>query len=208
MDITFQPMMKEPKFKHLPGDCRCKASHAKALATLKYELGRIGATNVVLEAGFTDRQLRLDGTPRAEHKPVHSTVRITFKKDGKLPLSFTAGGHSDWVINIYLVAKTLEMLRAVERYACVQGEEQYRGFSSLPPGASSIIAAEWASPLDAAHFLATLGGYIVPRTGIPTNIKEVYHTAAKKAHPDAGGSTDLMSKVNRAMEFIEKAEAN
>jgi len=34
------------------------------------------------------------------------------------------------------------------------------------------------------------------------NVETVFRDAAKKAHPDVGGSNDLMSKVNRAKDFI------
>jgi len=34
------------------------------------------------------------------------------------------------------------------------------------------------------------------------NVETVFRDAAKRAHPDVGGSNDLMSKVNRAKDFI------
>lgn len=211
MDITFKPMPKEPKFKRLPAECRPNATYKRTFDLLRYELVRIGAVNVVLEAGFTDRQLRQDGTPRAETIPSHSTVRITFQK-GKDSLSFTCGGHGKWVQNVYLIGMTLERLRAIDRYGCIQGDEQYRGFSALPPGASSILAAEWASVADAIRFLSEVSGIplnIQPGQGIkPEALKHLYNAAAMKTHPDLhGGSEAMMAKVNRAHDFIEKEQA-
>lgn len=175
------------------------ASYNRAFSLLRYELARIKATDVILEAGFRTEQLRQDGQPYSSAKPDHSSCRLSFKKGGKTPLSFECGSFAEFHVNVYLIAMTLERLRAVERYGCVQGDQQYQGWSQLPPS-GGIQTAEWATAREAWLFLANMAG---ARNGvIPADLATMYREAARKAHPDAGGTNDLMAKVNRARDFI------
>lgn len=194
--------MPEIKWRAAPKDLKTpKASYTRAFSLLRYELSRIKATDVILEAGFRLDQLRNDGQPYLNAKPEHSSCRLSFKKGGKTPLSFECGSFSAFHVNVYLIAMTLERLRAVERYGCTQGDQQYRGWSQLPPsGGGGIQTAEWASKEDALQFLADVAGN-VDDVYLP-DLPHVYRDAARKAHPDAGGSNELMSKVNRARDFI------
>jgi curved DNA-binding protein CbpA len=50
----------------------------------------------------------------------------------------------------------------------------------------------------------TLG---VPTNATPEDIKAGYRRAARKAHPDKGGSDEKMAKVNKAYEVLGNAEA-
>lgn len=200
MDIMFRPMPEEPEWRALPKGCKPRASYNRAFGLLRQELRAVEATDIIIEAGFNTNNIRNDGWPYSSAKPSHSTVRLGFKKKGKTPLSFTSGGHGDWVQNVYLIAMTLERLRAIERYGCVQGDEQYRGFSALPPGGSAIAAAEWASPMHASIWLGEVAKMEPSR-----DLKLLYRAAAMAAHPDTGGSPELMSKVNRARDFIQQA---
>lgn len=210
-DITFRPMPDEPPYQALGKDCRPDASHARMMKLLRYELTKIGATDVIIEAGFTADNIRQDGMPYSGARPSHSTVRLTFRKGGKTPMSFTCGGHDDWVQNLYLIAMTLERLRAVARYGCVQADQQYRGWAQLPPG-GGIAAGEWLTLDAAARFLWIAAGW--PENDLekaqfrrvitdPEVLRRVYQDAAKVSHPDAGGTVAQMSKVNRARDFIE-----
>jgi hypothetical protein len=203
MHITFRPMPVEPKWKKIDKSVfQMKPTPGTAMLKLKYELGRIGATDIVLEAGFTENQLRNDDYPRADARPSHSTIRITFKRQGTTPMSMTCGGAADWWFNVHLIASTLERLRAIERYGCVQGAEQYAGWNALPPS-QPIAASEWASVEQACRFLADTGGLVYTGGTLDAAMLDrFYEQAAKRAHPDVGGSNDLMAKVNRARAYI------
>jgi len=197
MDIRFRTMTVEPKWRRVGSHCNVRASYDKAIRSLRHELTQIGATDVVIEAGFSDSDLRNDGLPRATVRPRFSTVRVTFKKGGT-PLSFVAGGHADYTQNVYLVSKTLEALRAVDRYGCTQANEQYKGWAQLPPGGGSVAVVEWSSVDAARTWMADL---VVLPFGTP--VRKLFIEASKMAHPDAGGSDELMSQVNRARDYIE-----
>jgi len=209
-DVQFRYMPKQAKWRPVHKDSKgIKATWSRAFAALKYELGRIDAKSVIVEAGYPENRLRNDGWPIANATREHGHVRISFTKNG-VPMSFFFGGWVETEQNVYMIALTLKALRAVERYGCAQAGEQYRGWSALPPG-GGIAAAEWSSVEEAAKFLCTVAWgphadtrNVVPGVASGPMLDEVYRRAAKKAHPDVGGSNDLMSKVNRAKDFIEQ----
>lgn len=184
------------------GARQARPGWSKAFELLRYELAKINATHVVVEAGYQPNQVRADGWPYSNAKPEHHQVRVSFKR-GNVPMSFSQGGFSAIEYNVWLIGRTLNALRAVDRYGCTQGGEQYRGWAQLPSG---IQAAEWSSVEDAARFLLRTEGVMVDQDGIDAVLLDPtgsYREAARKAHPDAGGSNDLMSKVNRARDYIE-----
>lgn len=203
IEMMFRPMTVEPSYKNL-GRCSIRPTHTDSMKAIRYELARIGATDVIIEAGFAEHQIRNDGYPYSGAKPNHSTVRISFRRGGKTPMAMTCGGHSEWYFNVYLIAKTLEALRAVDRYGCTQGGEQYEGWSQLPPPPPPADptpgrAQEWRGVASARRWMGDLCG--MPE-GTP--IEVLYRECAKKAHPDAGGSNELMAKVTRARDYIEE----
>lgn len=204
MYIAFKPMPVPPPCRGIHSSALGMSSSAgKAMDKLMYELTRIKATDVVLQAGFTENQLRNDDYPRADAKPSHPRVRVTFKKDGKLPMSMTCGGSDTWWYNVHLIAASLERMRALDRYGCIQSDEQYRGFAALPPGVG-IPLSEWPSVEAALLFLFSEAGMAFDNT-TKHRYEEAYQLAAKRAHPDAGGSDEQMAKVNRARAYIREA---
>ncbi len=199
VDVRFRYMKPLAKRKNIGRHCNVRAGWSKIMDTLRDELRRAGATDVILEAGYPDNTFRPDGWPYSNAKPLHPDVRLSFKKNGKTPLAFECGGWDRFDLNVYMIALTLNSLRAVDRYGCTQGDQQYRGWAQLPP-AQPIAAAEWPHVEGAMRFLASVAG-----AGAWTlaDLLVVYRAAAKKAHPDAGGTQDLMAKVNRAKEYID-----
>lgn len=184
---------------------------SKAFELLRYELHRIGAKDVVIEAGYKPHQVRADGWPYSNASPEHQQVRVSFKK-GNVPISFFQGAFSGSIgcvpYNVWLIGMTLQALRAVDRYGCTRAGEQYRGWSQLP---SSIQAAEWSNVEEAARWLIAQASPLMMRPeaiiGNPENLRIAYRHAANRVHPDKGGGHELMSKVNRAKDFIEKGSA-
>ncbi len=203
MHIAFKPMPVAPPCRSVARSAlHMRSSASVAMMKLRQELTRIHATDVVLEAGFNETQLRNDDYPRADAKPSHPRVRLTFKKGGKLAMSMTCGGTTNWWYNVHLIAASLERMRALDRYGCIQSDEQYRGFASLPPGVS-VPVHEWASVESACRYLSTVGGGVYMGEQPDAEILDrLYSLAAKRAHPDAGGSNEQMAKVNRARDYI------
>lgn len=201
LEARFRPFEKPPTppkggRRHSP----FKASWTRVLDDLEREMRHLGAKDIIIEAETTLDWIRNDGWPYSSAKFSGPSIAISFtSKHG--PMRFECGTYWDWQDNIRAVGLTLESLRAVDRYGATKTAEQYRGFSALP---ASIQGAEWLSVEDAMRFLCKVGdGELL--SVLPKDLRQVYHFAAKKAHPDAGGSEQLMDKVNRARDFVEAA---
>jgi hypothetical protein len=197
-EVQFRYMPYQKNWRPVHKDSRAlRANWSKAFAALKYELARIDAKNVVVEAGYPESRLRNDGWPIANANREHGQVRVSFTREG-VPMSFFFGGWTDTEQNVYMIALTLKALRAVDRYGCAQAGEQYRGWSALPPG-NAIAAEEWPNVESARRWLAEIACMAAG-----THIDGLFRAAAMKAHPDAGGSNELMAKVNRARAYIAR----
>lgn len=170
-----------------------RATWRDTLALLASELDHLDARDVVIEADFTEADIRLDGMPRANARtPRHPGVRIAFaSKFG--PLVYSTDAHEWWQHNVRAIALGLQALRAVDRYGVTKRGEQYTGWAALPP-------APPADPKrDAAMVLVSMGGGDPDRILTdPEYRAQVYKRAARAAHPDHGGSVGDMSRLNVA----------
>lgn len=180
-------------------------SYTDTLDRLEREMRHLGATNIVILVDADHSEIRNDGWPRSTMRPKTMGVVVTFSTPALGSLRYEAGKFNAWEQNLRAIVMTLERLRAVDRYGCTKGE-QYTGWKKLPGGAGPIVGSEWASVEAAMRFLCLIGQ---PSTLsiLPSDLDMVYRAAARKAHPDAGGSHEVMSKVNRAKEYIEKCGA-
>lgn len=208
IDLRFQPMKERPAAKHR----YYKASPFKAklgLDELERELKLLKATDIVIESGHDRMQIRNDGWPRGGSSPAHQDVRLFFHcKHGQL--RYECNMFDTWEANLRAIGLWIQRQRlAIEEWGIGTGGEAYRGFAALPPP-GGLSAPEWASVDQAVMFLLATRA---PEASITTSMIEgalknldlVYRDAAKKAHPDTGGSEELMSKVNRAKAYIEEA---
>lgn len=190
-------------------------SFTDTLNRLEREMDLLRAKDIVIQIDTALSDIRNDGWPRSTAKVNSHGVVLTFASSHG-PLSYRCNTYIGWEQNLRAIAMTLERLRAIERYGAVKGGQQYRGWSQLPPGSNGngpIQAGEWANVEQAAKFLWITAGWpeeqleAVQFRRAVTDAKildGVYRDAAKEAHPDKGGTNDLMSKVNRARDFIEK----
>ncbi len=165
------------------------ASWSNTLGLLDKELDTLSAQNIVIQAQFTEDDIRLDGMPRsAARTPSHPGIIVSFEsKHG--PLQYATDTHEFWQHNVRAIALGLQALRAVDRYGITKTGEQYTGWRQLTAG-SGITSWEQASALIAdLAGIDTFGG-VIPRS--------VYNNALKKAHPDGGGNSDLFAAVRDA----------
>jgi len=163
---------------------------------LQRELNMIGAKEVIIEMDIDLDDIRNDGWIRSSATPRSPGVRLFFQsKHG--PLTYETGAWKHWEHNVYAIARTLAAQRAIARDGCVKGDQAYRGWKALP-GGEPVAAAVWLDKETAECFLRNISGWH------GADWREAYRGAAKKAHPDLGGSVELMKKVNSAKEYLEK----
>jgi hypothetical protein len=171
------------------------------LDDLEREMAHLSAKDIIVEGGFTLNDIRNDGWPRSSARPTPPVVRLSFvSKHG--PLAYLCGTFDDYGANLRAIGLTLSNLRAIDRYGATSTGEQYKGWSQLPPP-GGLAMDEWPNVEAAVRFLCDVAGWITP-PAVPSNIASVYRDAAMKVHPDKGGDSSAMSKVNRARDFIEK----
>jgi len=170
------------------------------MGTIERELQALAAENVVLQMAIQDRDIRRDGWIRANARPGHPGVILTFESIHG-PLSYPCDTFDDWQANVRAIALALEALRKVDRYGVTRRGEQYAGWKQLPPpGASSAtmtacIAAELLADAEG------LDGDPEDLMDHPEAVRLTYRTAAKNTHPDRhGGDT-------RRFQLLQEAKA-
>lgn len=155
-----------------------------AMQTLRDELRRLGATNVVISSNVP---LRQDGIPYADaarRKIPDPGVAVYFRLKGRPMVMARDAYWTPWE-NMRSVAATVEAMRALERHGgAFMMERAFSGFTALPSPGPSV--RPWREVLG------------VSGPGTREAIDVAYRAAARRAHPDAGGSNEAMAEVNAA----------
>jgi len=168
-------------------------TYSRCLAHLERELKHLGAKQVTFQAGY--RQVKNDGWPYASTRPEHPACTLQFLDRKGTQLTFKASAYSTFESNLRAITLTLEALRAVDRHGVVEGE-QYAGFAQLPaPGAVNVMNKK-----SAARILASMAGWNEDQ--VLQDIPGAYRAAAYNAHPDRGGTHDVMAAVNEARKVL------
>lgn len=188
-----------------------KASWNSTLSLLKRELYYLDADHVVIQADFSEGDIRLDGMPRANaRQPRHPGIRVAFEsKHG--PLTYATDACEFWQHNVRAIALGLEALRAVDRYGVTRRGEQYTGWKQLPTGTPmpAAMTVDEAARFVAEHgrpSLLDIGGR--PDLTHPAYAGEMasaYRAAARKLHPDTGGDTAMFQRLQDAKRVLDEA---
>jgi hypothetical protein len=206
--VTFRPIHAwpgpmTPTSQRLPG-WQFKARWPSTIELLDLELRQLHARDIVLQLDLDERDLRRDGLPRANARPGHPGVILAFDST-QGPLQFACDTYQGWETNVRVIALTLQALRAVARYGATKTGEQYRGWQALPPPAQ---ANGRMSVEEAARFIAeqaTAGGCpVAPDDVIGPFRQDAYRAAARRLHPDSGGSHDAFTKLQHAKRVLDE----
>lgn len=181
MNVTFRPLpvWPYPATRDRRSRWTFKAPWSSTLDLLYREVEKLGGRNVVLGAGFRERDLRLDGMPRAgAREPMHPGVEISFdSRHGRLV--YATDVCVRWEHNVRSIALGLEALRAVDRYGITRRGEQYAGWKQLAPGTTDGGSDR--------------GRELIRQHG---SVKAALHAS----HPDHGGSERDFRDVQAARE--------
>jgi hypothetical protein len=163
--VTFRPLPDWPYTATSPRQySRFRADYRDTQVLLEYEIDKLDGTEVVFGIGLRERDVRLDGQPRADARPIsHPGVEISFNsRHGRLV--YATDTFDDWHDNVRAIALSLEALRAVDRYGVSKRGQQYAGWAQLTAGGPD----------------ADRGKVLVERAG-------TIRQALMRYHPDHGG---------------------
>jgi hypothetical protein len=205
VNITYRPIDRWPgeqtkERKRSPFDSPWPAT----LDLLDRELFHLDARNIVFQVALREEDFKRNGEPRANAKASHPGVILAF--DSKYgPLKYATDTFTDFQANVRAVALSLEALRKVDRYGITKRGEQYTGWKALGSG-----GPEPAMTLEAAaQFIAIHGcdiGFTPTEREIlssPAVLTTAYRAAAKRLHPDAGGSTEEFQRLQEAKRVLD-----
>lgn len=162
-----------------------KARWDRTLEDLERELRMLGADDVVVvEAGYRESDIRVDGYPRANARLLDPAVVISFESCHG-PLRYGCDLFTDHQSNVRAVALALEALRLVDRYGVSRRGEQYQGWKALP-----VMSQDRAEEVIRQH--ADPG----------VDLSTAYRQAAKKLHTDTGGDRAAWDQLQLAKEAL------
>lgn len=188
-NLTLRPLTRPGD---TPPDARKRyvfsAGWDSTLQLLERELDMLSCRQGVLELGYREQDLRLDGFPRANAIMSTPAVAIAFEsKHG--PLRYATDRFVDWQDNLRAIALGLEALRKVDRYGISEHGEQYTGWRAI---------ANTAEDPRAVLTRHAFGSQPVGTIDGMTN-EDLYKLALKRVHPDQpGGTTDAFQQVQEA----------
>lgn len=200
IELRFKPIPKESfpgKFQWM--NDRFRVNYEKILDLLEYELGRLRAKSIAIEAGFTYAQLRNDGWPYTSEMPSHPGIILHFT-GSEGPMRFPAATYRDWQSNLYAIALTLEALRAIDRYGVTVSHQQYVGFMLEAPKMNLEQAAKWFTGV--SNLGASDGSTILHDKDL--YVKAFRQTAAQ-VHPDKrNGDRSQWEILEIARELLDR----
>lgn len=216
IEVTFRPIDVWPgdRTRH-PDQAPFSAVWSKTLRLLSDELEHLRAKHVVVQLALPESAIRLDGWPKADARPDHPGVILAFdSQHGPLKYAtdrfsggrWRSGGETlpGWQCNLRAIALGLEALRKVDRYGITKRGEQYTGWKALGGG---IAVGPTMSLEDAARLLiAGAGSVNTVREVLEHEFvrNEIYRMAAKKLHPDVGGTTEDFQRLQEAKQLLDQ----
>ena len=221
MRAVFRPIDVWPG--RLRGDVDRRAAQFSAtyddtLSLLDRELEHLGVDELVIQLALDDRDIRIDGLPRAHARPAHPGVIVAFDHPTAGALRYATDVFGDsrvwrrdvrssvlipgWQNNLRAIALGLEALRKVDRYGIANDGEQYRGWKAL--GAGIEMPAQTMTVEAAARFIGEHAwGPAVDEQEVLDDPAGAYRDAAKRLHPDAGGDQVLFQRLQEAKRVLD-----
>lgn len=183
IDCRFKPIAKWPNAPTPPESrrYRFRAQWSQTLDLLEFELGKLRAADITIEAFFHPGEIRNDGWPKSSARPSHPGVILRFTTAGK-QAEFACDRFADWQQNLRAIALGLEKLRLVDDYGIVAEEgQQYTGWLRLPESSAIDEATELARKLVDLACVGDLPSQILTDK---RRFEAVATEALRRNHPD------------------------
>jgi hypothetical protein len=160
-----------------------KTALGAAIRNVQREVNRLGGRDLVIS---TNLPLRRDGAPSLRAGYVGDIgVAVYFVLKTK-PMCFACDSWNKVEDNMQAIAKTIEALRGIERWGSGQMVEQaFTGFIALPAPEQpwQVLGLDTSTP-------------------IPDQVEAAYRRLASEHHPDRGGDTHRMARINAARDAL------
>lgn len=154
-----------------------------ASVQIEDEVRRLGGRDLILS---TNLALRIDGFPRSgQPEPIDPGVAVYFTRKGQ-QLVFACDRYSTVRENLRAIGMHLNAIRGQERWGVGTLDQAFAGYAALPENATG--EAWWQ----------TLGLDGAPETF--EALQDAYRGAAKRTHPDVGGSAEAFQRARQAFE--------
>lgn len=143
----------------------------------------------------TNIELRLDGLPYANmRQPEDKGIAVYFMFKGE-QMVVCCDEWNKIEHNLWAVAKTIEAMRAVERWGVSDFmKRSFSGFTALPPPLTTKPKREWWVVLNYSQRPGTASWDWA-------GVEAQYRSLAKKLHPDMpSGSTEMFQELSNAFQ--------
>jgi DnaJ-domain-containing protein 1 len=159
-------------------------SVAASVERLEYQLGQIGASQVVLS---TNVEPTLSGRPRGNAAdPIDVGAAVYFKLNGADRV-LACDKWTRVADNIAALAAHIDAIRRIDRYGVGSLDQAFRGYTALQPA-----TCEW---------WLVLG---VERNAPIEKIEAAFTKLAKEHHPDRGGDANQMARLTEARRLAKE----
>lgn len=165
------------------------------MTALERELKHMKAKSAVMLMALDEKDIRIDGRPRAGATPRHPGVILVVQTEDRGTLRFPCDTYEHWQVNLRAIGLTLEALRRIDRYGVTTSGEQYTGWKALPPPNGDHWTKE-----QAAEFITRFLG--ISTIIAPFEYREAIRRAELKSHPDRGGNASDFNKVQQARKLL------
>ena len=145
-----------------------------ALKKLQDEVRLLGGKGLILSSNYT----------LGAANPADPGVVAYFQHDA-VPIAIPCDRWARIEANVQAIALTVEAMRGMNRWGAKHMlRAMFQGFRALP---AAKTQRQWWEVLGVAAHTCT------------EDVHAAYRAAAKRAHPDSGGSTEAMAEINEAM---------
>jgi len=190
--IQAYPLQWPPGWRRVPGYQRKRAKFANYKRELSVmdgiervleELGRLGVKRDDLVIS-TNVPTRLDGLPRSDRGADGGDPGVAvYWRKGKDTRCMAVDRYDRVADNLAAIAATLDAMRAIERHGGAEIlDRAFTGFVALP------APEQWFTVLG------------VSANATDEQVEEAYRRLAMQHHPDRGGDSQEMARINAARE--------
>lgn len=203
-----------------------RSTWTSTLELLETELRALRVDRAMIQMALRPQDFRVDGSVKANAKPDHPGIILTFEHPKIGPLSYPCDRYSGasvwlprtesngngerrrmiegWQANVRAVALTLQALRAVDRYGATMNDQQYTGWAQLGPARPMGAADRKMTRVEASEFLRIHSEWRGDWDPVAdrVHIDMAYKAAARRLHPDAGGDAEQFRLLNQARDLL------